>query len=53
MVEREPLHLKDIPYKSNSNKIEKEDFETRMRIFGYTQEDLKTIITPMSINGKE
>ena len=47
------LHLKDIPYKGNSNKIEKEDFETRMRIFGYTQEDLKTIITPMSINGKE
>ena len=24
-----------------------------MRIFGYTQEDLKTIIAPMSINGKE
>ena len=24
-----------------------------MRIFGYTQEDLKTIITPMSVHGKE
>ena len=47
------LHLKDIPYTGNNTRIESEDFETRMRIFGYTQEDLKTIITPMSINGKE
>ena len=47
------LYLKDIPYTGNKIEIEKEDFETRMRIFGYTQEDLKTIITPMSINGKE
>ena len=47
------LHLKDIPYTGNNNEVENEDFETRMRIFGYTQEDLKTIIAPMSINGKE
>ena len=47
------LYLKDIPYTGNKIEIEKEDFETRMRIFGYTQEDLKTIITPMSVNGKE
>ena len=47
------LHLRDIPYTGNNTRIENEDFETRMRIFGYTQEDLKTIITPMSINGKE
>ena len=47
------LHLRDIPYTGNKVEIENEDFETRMRIFGYTQEDLKTIITPMSVNGKE
>ena len=47
------LYLKDIPYTGNKIEIEEEDFETRMRIFGYTQEDLKTIITPMSVNGKE
>ena len=47
------LNLKEIPYSKNSSHIEKEDFETRMRIFGYTQEDLNTIITPMSIHGKE
>ena len=47
------LHLKDIPDTGNNIEVENEDFETRMRIFGYTQEDLKTIITPMSLNGKE
>ncbi|MBH46339.1 MAG: glutamate synthase large subunit [Flavobacteriaceae bacterium] len=47
------LSLKDIPYIKKSEKSEKEDFETRMRIFGYTQEDLKIIITPMGLNAKE
>ena len=44
------LSLKDIPYIKKSEQTEKEDFETRMRIFGYTQEDLKTIITPMGLS---
>jgi glutamate synthase (ferredoxin) len=47
------LPLKEIPYTGNATPTEKEGFETRMRIFGYTQEDLKTIITPMSLLGKE
>jgi glutamate synthase (NADPH/NADH) large chain len=47
------LPLKDIPYRGNLTPTEDEGFETRMRIFGYTQEDLKTIITPMSLLGKE
>jgi glutamate synthase (NADPH/NADH) large chain len=47
------LPLKEVPYTGNVTPTEKEDFETRMRIFGYTQEDLKTIITPMSTLGKE
>ena len=47
------LSLKDIPYIKKSEQTEKEDFETRMRIFGYTQEDLKIIITPMGLNAKE
>ena len=47
------LHLKDIPYTGNVTALENEDFETRMRIFGYTQEDLRTIISPMSTSGKE
>jgi glutamate synthase (ferredoxin) len=47
------LHLKEIPYTGNVTALENEDFETRMRIFGYTQEDLRTIISPMSTSGKE
>ena len=47
------LPLKDVPYTGNVTPTEKEDFETRMRIFGYTQEDLKTVISPMTTNGKE
>tara|TARA_S200000501_G_scaffold137131_1_gene129621 strand:- start:1664 stop:6172 length:4509 start_codon:yes stop_codon:yes gene_type:complete len=47
------LSLKDIPYIKKTEQTEKEDFETRMRIFGYTQEDLKIIITPMGLNAKE
>jgi len=42
-----------VPYTGNATPTEKEDFETRLRIFGYTQEDLKTIITPMTLEGKE
>ena len=47
------LPLKEIPYRKIATAVEKENFETRLRIFGYSQEDLKTIITPMSVQGKE
>ena len=47
------LPLKEIPYNPKNDIKEKEDFETRMRVFGYTQEDLKILIGPMSINAKE
>src|SRR6056300_1098983 len=47
------LPLKDIQYNDNKTPKEKVDFETRLRIFGYTQEDLKTIILPMCSSGKE
>ncbi|MDG2485918.1 MAG: glutamate synthase large subunit [Flavobacteriaceae bacterium] len=47
------LPLKDVPYTGNKTPNEKLDFETRLRIFGYTQEDLKTLILPMCSSGKE
>ncbi|MDG1710863.1 MAG: glutamate synthase large subunit [Flavobacteriaceae bacterium] len=52
-LDKNLLPLKDVPYTGNITPTEKEDFETRMRIFGYTQEDLKTIISPMITEGKE
>ena len=47
------LPLMEVPYTGNKTPLEKLDFETRLRIFGYTEEDLKTIILPMCVSGKE
>ena len=47
------LQLKDVPYTGNRTPDEKIKFETRLKIFGYTKEDFKKIIIPMSISGKE
>ena len=52
-VNNNVLPLKDVPYTGNKTPNEKLDFETRLRIFGYTQEDLKTLILPMCTSGKE
>ena len=52
-VDENLLTLKNIPYTGNVTPTEKEDFETRLRIFGYTQEDLKTVINPMASIAKE
>jgi glutamate synthase (NADPH) large chain len=47
------VQLAQIPYTNNPIPIEKIDFETRQRLFGYSIEDLKTIINPMGIDGNE
>ena len=47
------LQLAKIPYTDNAIPIESVDFETRQRLFGYTIEDLKTIINPMGAQGNE
>jgi len=45
------LPLAKVPYTGNHLEVESEDYETRLRVFGYTQEDFKTIILPMSLQG--
>ncbi len=47
------LPLADVPYTGNKTAVEPVDKTTRMQVFGYTEEDIKTIITPMGINAKE
>lgn len=47
------LPLKEVAYTGNTTPEEDLAFETRLRMFGYTQEDLKTLIVPMSLQGKE
>lgn len=47
------VHLKDIPYRNVEIKCDSSSIEKRINAFGYTQEDINTIILPMSNNGKE
>jgi glutamate synthase (NADPH/NADH) large chain len=47
------LHLKDVPYISQTCPIESIDIKTRQRLFNYTFEDIQEIITPMAQVGKE
>ncbi|WP_310556163.1 glutamate synthase large subunit [Flavobacterium sp.] len=47
------LSLAEIPYTNNPIPSEVLDFDTRLRLFGYTDEDLKIIINPMSTDGAE
>ena len=47
------LPLKEVPYTGNNTPVEDEPFITRLQAFGYTEEDIKTLITPMSTQGKE
>ena len=47
------LPLAKIPYTDFQRPVEMTDYKTRLRLFGYTAEDLSTIITPMAVNAKE
>ena len=52
-VKDNTLPLSNIPYTGNRTPDEKISFEKRLKIFGYTKEDLNTIIVPMCYKGKE
>ena len=47
------IHLKDIQYRKAPEEHEEEPLATRKTVFGYTQEDLETIIKPMARDAKE
>ncbi|MGV6829171.1 MAG: glutamate synthase large subunit [Flavobacteriales bacterium] len=47
------LPLSKIPYHDFKPVKEATDYITRQKIFGYTQEDIDTLITPMSVKRKE
>lgn len=47
------LPLSDIPYTGNKTPKEEIDLLARQKIFGYTIEEINTIITPMATEGKE
>ena len=47
------VHLKDIPYNECPVFLGEFPLATRTKAFGYTREDIDTIIMPMATNGKE
>ncbi len=47
------LPLAQVPYTGHKTPVEKVDFNVREKLFGYTTEDIKTIITPMATQAKE
>ncbi len=52
-LDKELVHLKNIPYNDCLVQYGEERIEKRKKIFGYTQEDIDSIIVPMSQHGKE
>lgn len=52
-LEKELIHLKDIPYNDCPIFSGQEDLKTRQLIFGYTQEQINSIILPMATKAKE
>ena len=52
-LDKNLVHLKDISAKKGPIKYDEIDLKKREIVFGYTQEDLNTIIRPMAQLGKE
>jgi len=52
-VKHHTLPLVDVPNTSCQVPIETVDYNTRLRLFGYTREDISTIISPMVTDAKE
>jgi len=52
-VDTHTLPLSEVPYTNNTCPIEATKYDTRLRIFGYTLEDISTVINPMATQSKE
>ena len=47
------LPLAEVPYTGNMCALEPTNYTTRLRAFGYTLEDISTLINPMALHAKE
>ena len=52
-LDKNIVHLRDIPYNDCPLFLNEASLEKRKAVFGYTQEDINTIILPMGKNAKE
>lgn len=47
------LPLAQVPYTGKQSPVEKESLSTRLKLFGYTREDISSIVAPMAVTSKE
>lgn len=52
-IKENTLPLGDIPYTNNTIPVEQTDYTTRLRLFGYTTEEIQHVIGPMATQAKE
>ncbi|MCF4102547.1 glutamate synthase large subunit [Gillisia sp. M10.2A] len=52
-LDQNRVHLRDIPYRNEPLEVDLTPIEYRKNAFGYTQEDVNTIILPMAGSAKE
>jgi glutamate synthase (NADPH/NADH) large chain len=52
-IEENQITLDKLPEPQRSHGFSPHDIVKRQRLFGYTDEDLRMIITPMAVNGEE
>ncbi len=52
-IKENTLPLGDIPYTNNTIPVEETDYNTRLRLFGYTTEEINHVIGPMATKAKE
>jgi len=52
-LDKTQIHLKNLPANVNGNQGDPATLLDRQQAFGYTQEDLKLLMTPMAVSGQE
>jgi glutamate synthase (ferredoxin) len=52
-LDKTQIHLKNLPANVNGDQGDPDTLLDRQQAFGYTQEDLKLLLTPMAVTGQE
>jgi len=52
-LDKTQIHLKNLPANADGNDGDPDTLLDRQQAFGYTQEDLKILMTPMAVSGQE
>ena len=52
-LDKTQIHLKNLPAAANGNQGDSKTLLDRQQAFGFTQEDIKILMTPMAVTGQE